>query len=385
MTKITRVISAVLTLCLGSCAARPLNYFADGAESVKNKDYAAAAQKFLTGVNAGDPASMDYLGWLYLEGLGVRQSSLIAEGYFREAAALGSAQACRNLGNICYDGRAAEPSIPAAVKWWQLAADRGAPRAAHSLATILYCGTEVKPDPERALELWQRAAQNGHTPSAVALLYARAGGDLTKIDLPALKLLTQKGCAPAADLLRAVELQLAGQLDVYLPTSFEQQAHNFCAIAATTMLLRSAGVKISHFDLARSRSGHQWTHGSRWTEMAECAAKYGVVLSIHSHPYTDEGFTAGVGELLAELDQGRPVVVDVLSAADAPSAHSILLIGCSKAAGEFVFRNSALPFPGIEVLSSARYKELWRSKGFIPDNHQLLRPCLKITPPLPLP
>jgi len=371
---------AAAFLTVGVLFARPLNFFADGADKVKNKDYQAAAQEFLAGVNAGDPESMDYMGWLYLEGLGVRQCPRIAEGYFREAAARGSAQGCRNLGNIYYDGRAAEPSVQEAVQWWQLAADRGAPRAASSLATILYCGTEIAPDQGRALALWQNAAQNGDRPSRVALIYARAGGDLNQIDLPALTLLADQGCSSAKDLQRAVELHQSEKLNAFIASSFEQQAHNFCAIASTTMLLKSSGLKINHFDLARSRVNHQWTHGSRWPEMAACASKYGRTLSIHSLPYSDEGFTQGVSEITVELDQGRPVVLDLLATADAPSAHSILLTGYSKATGEFVFRNSALPFPGIEVMTSAKLKELWRSKGFIPDNNQLLRPYMKLNP-----
>ncbi|MDD2598149.1 MAG: C39 family peptidase [Kiritimatiellae bacterium] len=376
----TIILATPFLLIADKTANRQLNYFADGNEKVKSKDYAAAARKFLEGVNAGDPASMDYMGWLYLEGLGLRQSTLIAEGYFREAAAGGSAQACRNLGNIFYDGRAAEPSVTQAIHWWQLAADRGAPRAAFSLATILYCGIEVERDQERALKLWRQAAQNGATSSAVALIYAQANEELSKIDLPALEQLVKKGCSAAKNLQRAVELRQANQLTAYIPTAFEQQAHNFCAIASTTMLLKASGLKISHFDLARSRENHQWTHGSRWTEMAECALKHGRPLSIHSHPYTDEGFVKGVSEITAELDAGRPVVIDVLATAQSPSAHSILLTGYSKESAEYVFRNSALPFPGVEVMTAAKFKELWRSKGFIPDNNELLRPYMKLNP-----
>lgn len=373
----TKLIISILLITSGSLLAQPRNFCAEGAKLVTAKEYQAAAKVFHEGVNADDAASMDYMGWLYLEGKGVRKSLDIAEGYFREAAALGNAQSCRNLGNMYYDGRAGEPSTPEAAKWWQLATERGALRATFSLATVLYTGTGIQRDQTKAYALWREASKNGDKPSGVALIYVQAQGDLNKIDPAQLKPLADNGCQSAKFLLRAVELQNAKHLDAYIDLPFEPQAYNFCAIASTTMLLKSTGLKLTHFDLAQKRPNHQWNHGARWPVMVKAAAKYNCKLSIHSFPYTNEGFEKGVAELIDELNHNRPAVVDLLDTTLFPNAHSILLIGYSQDTGEFIFRDSAMPFPGIRVLTTPRFKELWRSKGFIPKNETLLRPYMK--------
>jgi TPR repeat protein len=78
---------------------------ARGAKFVQARDYEAAAAAFRQGVDAGDARCMDYLGYLYLEGLGMSRAPKVALGYFRRAADLGNDQACRNLGNMYFEGR----------------------------------------------------------------------------------------------------------------------------------------------------------------------------------------------------------------------------------------------------------------------------------------
>jgi hypothetical protein len=46
------------------------------------------------------------------------------------------------------------------------------------------------------------------------------------------------------------------------------------------------------------------------------------------------------------------------------------------ASAEFIARNPALNFSGFHAFSEERLMQVWRSRGFIPVNSQLLRPIM---------
>ena len=347
-----------------------------GAALVAKKDYKAAAEVFREGVEAGDPACMDYLGWLYLEGHGVRQSPWIAYGFFREAADLGNSQACRNLGNMYYEARGVEHAIAQAMRWWDKAAGLGAPRAAFSLATTLYLGIETEPDKERASELWKQFAEKGHAASVVALAYVEAGEKLSEIDGQKLLAPKVKEDKQAQALLRLAELHKAGKLETYIPIEFEMQAHNFCAVATTAHILKSSGAKTSQFEIARRVQPSLWGKGSGWDKMLRVALEYGHPLELKTFPVSDEGFDEGCQLLFSELKADRPVAIDTLTEPDQRSAHTVLLTGCSKDGQDFIIRDSAQPFPGIRVIERDEFKRIWNSIGFLPTNRELKRACM---------
>ncbi len=142
------------------------------------------------------------------------------------------------------------------------------------------------------------------------------------------------------------------------------------------MLLRHQGVKVSQFDVARAREVNRWGHGSRWDEMVTVAGKLGRKWKIMSFANTEEGFAAAKTATTKELRCGRPLVIDILEEKDSPSAHSLLICGHDPKTGEFLARNPALPFPGFQVFPEQRLKLIWRSRGFIPNNAELLRPMM---------
>lgn len=358
------------------CPAKERNFYAEGGALVKANKFQEAAEVFLKGVEAGDAASMDYLGWLYLEGKGVRKSGWIAYGYFREGAELGSSQACRNLGNMYYQSRTVDQSTDKAVEWWEKAAELSSQRAAFSMATVLYTGTGISQNRERAVKIWSKSAKAGHMPSVIALSFAKAGGDLSKIDKE--NLLKQKVAESTSGkaLLRLLELNEKHQLDYYIPIAFEKQAWNFCAVASTAHILKSSGVKTSQFDIARRVSPSIWGKGSHWANMQKVAESYNHKLEIKTFPANDIGFEDGCRTLISELKEGRPVVIDTLTDLKARSAHTVILAGYSADKGEFIIRDSAQPFPGIRVVSRDEFKRIWNSIGFLPTNHELKRACM---------
>ncbi len=370
------VIPVVALAWLTALRATEAGHFARGAALVAKKEYAQAAQIFREGVDAGDAACMDYLGWLYLEGYGVRQSSWIAYGYFRAADELGSIQACRNLGNMHYGARGFEQSTEQAIEWWQKAALGGELRAAFDLAVVLYTGAGTEPDRERALDIWRQNAGKGHAPSIAALAFADAGGSAAQIDADALRAHAVSEDSGVRALLRLAELQKSGRLQFHIPVAFEKQAHNFCSLATTSHILKSSGVRTSQFAIARKLDPPVWGKGSDWGRMQRVAAEYGRRLEIKTFPIGDEGFEEGCRVLFKELAAGRAVVVDTLTDPAARSAHTVLLTGCTAAMEQFVLRDSAQPFPGIRVLDREEFKRIWNSVGFLPTNRELKRACM---------
>jgi Peptidase_C39 like family len=157
---------------------------------------------------------------------------------------------------------------------------------------------------------------------------------------------------------------------------FVHQAHNFCGLASSTMMLRSKGVATSQFDLARKRSHHQWGQGTDWQELVSVAAQLGQNWKIVAFPHTPAGFGRAKAALLAQLKARSPVMIDILENESSLSAHSIVICGYDSKAGEFLARNPALPYPGFQVFSEDRLKIIWRSRGFIPKNKILQRPLI---------
>lgn len=356
--------------------------FREGNRLVHEGKYAEAKERFERGVAAGDAACMDYLGYLYLEGFGTTARPWIAYGLFREAAELGNDQACRNLGNMYFGGRGIEPSVPDAAKWWRLGAERGAPRAARSLADLLYAGYGIAQDQAQAVALWEQAAAKGNAGAEAALLYHKsiAGEGDASDHLQRLDALAKQGSNDADSVARFLKLRQSGKLDHYVELPYEPQAHNFCAVASSSLLARFGGLDTTQFDLARAAPRPIWGKGAGWDTMAAIAAQKGQSWKVESVPYTDGGFDEGIRALLAELAAGRPVLVDILPDKNGRSAHTIVLVGHSAEAGEFAFRDQAWNFPGIHMINEAEFKEIWRSRGFIRTNRDLRRPLMRSVP-----
>ncbi|MBI3410978.1 MAG: SEL1-like repeat protein [Planctomycetes bacterium] len=355
--------------------SRGHNFFTKG-------KYKEAAAAFEVGVAEGNAACMDYLGFLYLEGLGKKPSAWIAQGFFRKGAERGSDQACRNLGNMYFDGRGVQPDLVEAARWWEKSAKLGKdPRPLFSLGQ-LYLLEEGDPtyfadNTDLAREYWERARKLGSDDAVVAL----AALDLAEDKLgtraeKAVKALADKGHTTAAGLVCFMDMEKAAPKTLIKDISFVFQAHNFCGVASSTMLLRHQGLNVSQYDVARKRFKHQWGQGSRWTELTWVAGKFEKDWKITSFPDTDEGFASGKKQVISLLEKGSPVIIDILEHDPKGSAHSILVCGHDPKSGQLLVRNPALPYPGFQAFSEQRWKETWRSIGFIPSNNRLLRPMM---------
>ena len=82
------------------------------------QDSAKAIEWFSKSHEAGDASGTGTLGWRYLLGTGVRQCSVHGGALLGEAAALGSQEACYNLGQFYADGAHGFPKDRQLARRW---------------------------------------------------------------------------------------------------------------------------------------------------------------------------------------------------------------------------------------------------------------------------
>jgi TPR repeat protein len=368
---------AVIVVALSAnLAAAQSRYFTRGKSLVQGQKYEEARKEFQAGVDRNDAACMDFLGFLNLEGLGGPPQPWIAYGLFRQAAELGSDQACRNLGNMYFLARAVDADPTAAAAWWQKASGLGSCRAAFSLGQLYWLGNGIARDQPLGRKYWRRAAELGSADAEVALAAANVLEDKsTETDLKTLSKHARAGHIQAVGTLKYLELDRKKKpLVARIP--FVHQAHNFCGVASSTMLLQHSGGKLSQFDFAKRREDHRWSKGSHWDELAAVAAELSQRWTIRSFPKTAAGFEDAIHELAALIAAGRPVIIDIRENPKNPGAHSILASGYDPHTRELLVVNPALRFPGFQVFSEVRLKDVWKSRGYLPNIKVERRPIM---------
>ena len=136
LTSILVVIAAIVTACAedevptndliklakqgDSRAQMTLAYrYRDGKNVTR--DYAEAMRWAHLVADQGDAGAMDFVGWMYFEGLGVKRNPEVAAGYFKAAAGK-SATAAWNLGQCLFAAQGVEQDVPKAIEMWKKAA-----------------------------------------------------------------------------------------------------------------------------------------------------------------------------------------------------------------------------------------------------------------------
>jgi hypothetical protein len=368
-------ITSLLLILVFPLFGSKRDFWTDGHAAVMQKNYPLAIQIFSEGVKHHHPASIDYLGWLHLQGLGTPQSPWIAYGYFRQAALLGEDDAGRNLGNMYYSGLGVKQSVEKAKHWWRQSTALGSYRSAMSLATTLFLFGDDEKNKLEAVGIWKGFAKKGDQRALVAQMFAEATLKNQSADFP-LSLAKDKSLENVfLPTVRVARMLVDERLDFFIPAKFEMQAKNFCALASTSMLLQHSGKKISQFDLAAHCGEKVWGNGAHWLSMTSAADSHGAQLLVGSFTNDLSGYHKGKEFLINTLRKGKPVVIDILQDGQ-NSAHSMLLIGYSTAESSFVFLDPAAPFPGFRIIKNDRFQKLWKSLGFIPDNYTAKRPFL---------
>lgn len=148
----------ILFLCTFLCwTACPVNADFTTAESYfSNKDYSRAFSEFLPLANEGDFRSQYYIGYLYLNGLGVTQDVKEAVRFLTLASQQNYDMAQSLLAFLYDEGQAVPQNKEKAIELYLKAAEQNNSSANLNLGVMYYNGTNVEKDHAKALEYFKK-------------------------------------------------------------------------------------------------------------------------------------------------------------------------------------------------------------------------------------
>ena len=117
--------------------------------------------------------------------------------------------------------------------------------------------------------------------------------------------------------------------------------------------------------------------------MIAAAEKIGLHWKLVTFPPDDAGFEQGTKFVRAELDAGRPVVIDFrFTGPQFPggaAGHTLDLVGYIAAKRLYILRNPAIASPGLELITAADLSRFWKSDSYGAIAHgKLSRPAIVI-------
>ncbi|MFO0936895.1 MAG: hypothetical protein U0798_10320 [Gemmataceae bacterium] len=364
------------------------------------KDYGEALHWAHLAADAGDANARDFVGWMYFQGLGVKQSNELAAGYFK-AASRQSATGAWNLGQCYFAGLGVDQSVPNALESWKRAARMGHGRSAATAAMVYLAGDGIAPDAVEARQLAESAAKL-NDPSGLVLLgelQFRAGdrenavknwskvSKLKPVGLtgqptqPSEQLAAQQG----ADLLKLMEYRgkksVPGQFAlVEMPHIF--QGWNNCGATSCAMLARSQGKQVGGWDVKRLCPSPMGT-GTDWGDLLKASQSLKLNWKLTTFPADDAGFDKATAFARSELDAGRAMVIDFkYTGPEYPggeAGHTLALVGYLANDDLYILCNPAIPTPGLELITARDLNRYWRSDHYGKISQNVLsRPAIHL-------
>jgi TPR repeat protein len=367
------------------------------------KDYAEAMRWGHLAADRGDAQAMDFVGWMFFQGLGVARHPEIAAGYFKAAAGQ-SAQAAWNLGQCYFGAQGVEQDVLRALRTWKKAAEMGHGRAASTAAMVYLAGEGVAADAAEARQLAERAAALNDPSGLVVLgeIHFQAGeieearacwtrasqmkpvGRTGLPEQPSDNLAAQQG----ADLLKLIDYRgrkpEPGRFAL-VPMSHIQQGWNNCGATSCAMLARSQGRKLGGWDFKRLCSSPLGA-GTDWGDLLKASEKIGLLWRLVTFTPDDAGFDKATTFVRAELDAGRPVVIDFKFTGpdypDGEAGHTLAIAGYIAKEDLYILCNPAIATPGLYLMTAEDLKKFWRSDHYGGlSNGVLSRPAIVIAQP----
>jgi hypothetical protein len=367
------------------------------------QDYAEAMRWGHLAADQGDAAAMDFVGWMFFEGLGVKHNPTMAAGYFK-AAAGESAAAAWNLGQCYFGAQGMDQDVPRALEVWKKAAEMGHGRAASTAAMVYLAGEGIAPDGAEARTLATRAAELNDPFGLVVLgeICFQAGeieqarAHWTKVsrmkpvgrtghpEQPSDTLAAQQG----ADLVKLMDHRRrkpeSGKFAL-VPMPHLHQGWNNCGATSCAMLARAQGKKLGGWDFKRLCPSPLGT-GTHWGDLLKASGRIGLHWRLVTFTPDDAGFDKATTFVRAELDAGRPVVIDFKFTGPrypgGEAGHTLAIVGYLAEENLYILCNPAIATPGLQLMTAEDLKRDWRSDHYGElSNGVLSRPAIVIDKP----
>ena len=364
------------------------------------QDYAEAMRWGHLAADKGDATAMDFVGWMYFRGIGVPRNADLAVGYFK-AGADGCSTAAWNLGQCYFAAQGVEQDIPKAIEAWEKAANMGHGRSASTAAMVYLAGEGVAVDVNLAQKLAERAVELNDPSGFVVLgeLHFQAGrldqaralwtkvsemnptGSTGNPEQPSGELAAQQG----ADLLKLIDYRTRkpepGKF-VVLPVPHVHQGWNNCGASSCAMLARSEGKKLGGWDYKKLCPSPLGT-GTDWGHLVKASESIGLSWKLITFTPDDEGFNKATTFARAELNAGRPLVIDFKYIGpqypNGEAGHTLTIAGYLAEDDLYVLCNPAISTPGLQLITAADLKHYWRSDHYGQlSNNILSRPAIVV-------
>lgn len=164
--------------------SQPSSQVNAGVAALERNHYSIAMRSFRVDADQGNALAQNNIGYLFEQGLGVRQSYPEAMAWYRKAAAQKLAQAQYNIATLYFYGFGVERNMREALTWLRLAAAQQLPEAQYLLGLALFEGQGVRANPDAALDWFHKAAVQGHTGAQLMAGQAYLGANGGLVDEP---------------------------------------------------------------------------------------------------------------------------------------------------------------------------------------------------------
>jgi TPR repeat protein len=150
----------------------------EGRAAISAGDYPKALRLLQPLANEGNAVAQNAIGFLYLNGWGVKQDFKDALQWFHKAAEQEDSRAQFNLGWMYYQGHGVPQDHAETARWYRKSADQGHPQAQTMLAALYAIGDGVPQDYAEAMKWYRRAAEQGNAvaQSSVGFMYVEGQG-----------------------------------------------------------------------------------------------------------------------------------------------------------------------------------------------------------------
>lgn len=166
-------VSALTTLLLVACIARPNTAYAAGANDPAPADGTTAQPKSLSQLRSaaeqGDANAQHDLGLKYSNGQGVPKNNKKAAYWFGKAAAQGEPRSQYDLGLQYYQGQGVKKNYKKAAALFEKAAEQGETHAQLMLGTAYFNGQGVSRNYPKAAHWLAKAADGGDAQAQLIL------------------------------------------------------------------------------------------------------------------------------------------------------------------------------------------------------------------------
>lgn len=136
-----------------------LGHFYFGEPVSESRDYSEALKWYLLAAEKGNYDAMNYVGFMYENGLGVEPSQSEALKWYQSAAENGSDKAAYNLAEL-YGRDGALQAYNKAATWFRVAAEKGNHNAMNTLGTLYMKGMGIAKDYSEALKWFSQGSSS---------------------------------------------------------------------------------------------------------------------------------------------------------------------------------------------------------------------------------